>query len=189
MGEIPLADKIREIHRVLTEAGLPHAFGGALALAYYGEPRTTVDIDVNVFVEPARFEDVVRALAPFGVERVPDAASVSRDGQGRLWWGRTPVDLFFAYDPVHEAMRSALRVVPFGESTIPVLAPEHLLVAKVVFDRAKDRLDVEQVLVACPDLDLSEVHRWLDHLLGPGDRRLEWFAGLESRVLGRPRPA
>ena len=187
MGEVPLPEKIREIHRVLTEAGLPHAFGGALALAYYGEPRTTVDIDVNVFVEPGRFGEVVGALEPFGVERVPDGQGVSRDGQGRIWWGRTPVDLFLAYHPIHEAMRAALRAVPFGESTIPILAPEHLLVAKAVSDRPKDWLDIEQVLVACPDLDLAEVHRWLDHLLGSGDRRLERFAGLESRVLGPQR--
>ena len=44
-------------------AKIPHAIGGALALAYYAEPRATIDIDLNVFVPPERWEEVVGALA------------------------------------------------------------------------------------------------------------------------------
>jgi len=33
------------------------------------------------------------------------SAAVERDGQCRLWWARTPIDLFFAYDEFHDAMR------------------------------------------------------------------------------------
>lgn len=45
-----LQAKIEAVHRSLEQAGIPHAFGGAFALAYYGAPRETKDIDVNVFV-------------------------------------------------------------------------------------------------------------------------------------------
>ncbi len=34
-------------------AAVPHTFGGTLALAYYAEPRATIDIDVNLFVPAA----------------------------------------------------------------------------------------------------------------------------------------
>ena len=47
--------------------------------------------------------------------------------QARLASGRTPLDLFFVYDEVHDAMRDARRLVPFGDGTIPVLSPEHLV--------------------------------------------------------------
>ncbi|HMC42880.1 MAG TPA: hypothetical protein VKI20_07705, partial [Acidimicrobiales bacterium] len=104
----------------------------------------------------------------------------------RLWWGRNPVDLFFAYDPLHEAMRRSARTVPFGEDEIPVLAPEHLLVAKVVFNRAKDWLDVEQMLLLVPALDVDEVNRWLEHQLGAEDGRTERLRRLEAALLGRP---
>lgn len=43
-------------------------FGGALALAYYAEPRMTVDVDVNVFVPPREHATVMGALLPLGVE-------------------------------------------------------------------------------------------------------------------------
>ena len=43
-----LADKIVAIHQALDAAQLPHAFGGALALAWCTQrARGTIDIDVN----------------------------------------------------------------------------------------------------------------------------------------------
>src|SRR5262249_14713784 len=45
---LSLPERILAIDRALV--AVPHAFGGALALAYYAEPRATVDIDLNVFL-------------------------------------------------------------------------------------------------------------------------------------------
>jgi hypothetical protein len=184
MAEPSLAEKVVAVHRALDDAGIAHAFGGALALAYYAEPRATVDIDVNVFVDPADYPQVWSALEPLGVTEPADPAHVARDGQVRLRWGRNPIDLFFAYDPVHEAMRRASRTVPFGDVQIPILAAEHLIVAKVVFNRAKDWLDIEQMLTLVPALQVGEVHRWLDHLVGSDDDRAERFRRLHHELLG-----
>ena len=184
MAEPGLADKVVQLHDALAAASIPHAFGGALALAYYAEPRATVDIDVNVFIGPDRLGTVLDALQPFGITRVPPTDRVARDGQARVWWGRNPLDLFFSYDPVHEAMSERVRVVPFGDVEIPILAPEHLLVAKVVFDRPKDWLDIEQMLLTVPALDLDEARRWLRHLLGDDDHRAVRFDELVSTILG-----
>lgn len=180
MTEPSLPDKVVAIHRSLAEARVGHAFGGALALAYYAEPRATIDIDLNVFVAPAEHAAVHAALAPLGLDDEVDAAALERDGQCRWWWGRTPVDLFFAYDELHDAMRREARTVPFGDGTITVLAPEHLTICKAVFDRPKDWLDIEQILVCEGDLDVAEVERWLTRIAGAGDRRTQRFAELAA---------
>jgi len=182
MTEPSLPDKVVAIHHRLDEAKVAHAFGGALALAYYAEPRATIDIDVNVFVEPSRHVEVQTELATLGVgdEVAPEA--VERDGQCRIWWGATPVDLFYAYHDLHAAMRKAIRRVPFGSDTIPVLAPEHLVACKAVFNRPKDWLDIEQMLVGAPDLDRVEVGGWLDQILGADDPRTERFAELSGQL-------
>jgi hypothetical protein len=109
-----LPEKIVSLHERLDSEVLPHAFGGALALAYYAEPRATDDIDLNVFVAPNAIDAVEQALAPLGVRGEVEHTAVERDGQCRLWWSRTPLDLFFAYDPIHRAMRDATRLLPFG---------------------------------------------------------------------------
>lgn len=180
MSEPSLPDKVLALHERLAGARIAHAFGGALALAYYAEPRATVDVDVNVFVAPAQHAAVLDALTPLGV--VPgDDDAIERDGQCRWRWGRTPVDLFFAYDPIHDAMRGAARTVPFGEERIPILAPEHLIVCKAAFDRPKDWLDIEQMLLGVDELDTGEIDRWLTRIAGPDDERRTRFAALAAR--------
>ncbi len=161
------------IHEQLAQAEIPHAFGGALALAYYAEPRATIDIDLNLFVAPSSYPDIARYLARIGVGDGVDLQVVERDGQCRLRWGNTPIDLFFAYDALHDAMRRASRNEPFGQTKIPILAPEHLLVCKAIFNRSKDWLDIEQMLVCVDDLDLVEVCTWLDRIVGADDPRRE----------------
>ncbi len=184
MAELSLVDKVVQLSGALRRARVPHAFGGALAFAYYGEPRATVDIDLNLFVGTARYERVMEVLGPLGVAWARNAGALERDGQARLWWGRTPLDLFFSYDPLHDAMRRMTRTVPFADTTIAILGPEHLLTTKVVFDRAKDWIDIEQMLVAVPALDLAEAHGWLQRLLGRDDQRVRHLHDLEVGVLG-----
>lgn len=181
-SEPPLPEKVLAIHRQLDAAKIPHAIGGALALAYYAEPRATVDVDVNVFLPTDRWPQVRDSLDPLGVDVNVDPIALERDGQVRLWWGRTAVDLFFSYDEFHEEMRRQARKVPFGEKTIPILAPEHLAVCKAMFDRTKDWLDIEQILVAADPFDLAEVESWLARMTGADDPRIGKLEQIKARL-------
>jgi len=174
-----LPEKVIVIHESLTDAKVPHALGGALALAYYADPRATIDIDINVFVPTERWRDVVEALTEIGVsaDRL-DPSALERDGQCRLWWGDNAVDLFFAYDPIHDEMRGESRRVPFGEVTISILSPEHLAVCKAMFDRQKDWIDIEQMLIAGDDLDLDKIEKWLVRMVGDSDHRMKRLRAL-----------
>ena len=180
-----LPQKVLGIHRALLGAEVAHAFGGALALAYYAVPRATVDIDVNVFVTVARAGRVARSLASVGVDDrwTADPAFVDA-GQVRAWWGDTPVDLFFSSDAIHVEMAERVRSVPFGDASIPVLAPEHLLACKAIFDRRKDWIDIEQMLLAADDLDAGAARRWIERIAGAGDQRLVRFDRAVAEVRG-----
>lgn len=146
-----LERKVIAVDRCLTEAGLPHAIGGAVALGIYAAPRPTVDIDVNVFV-PAEREPAVReALAAV------DPA------------GAHPIHLFFSDDALHEAMRAAVREVRFGGETIPIVAPEHLVVRKALIGREKDWADIAALLAAVDPLHLAEIEGWLRRLGAGGE--------------------
>lgn len=184
MSEPGFADKVVALHTALDEAEIPHAIGGALALAYYAEPRATVDVDINVFVGVERHVEVLVALAAIGVTG-GSPERIASEGQDRLVWGRNPVDLFFSYDPFHDRMREWAVVVPFGPIRLPVLAAEHLLVCKATFNRAKDWIDIEQMMVGVPDLDASEVRTWLERLVGKDDERFRRTDAALRELLGR----
>ena len=51
-------------------------------------------------------------------------------------------------------------------------APEHLAVFKAMFDRPKDWVDIEQMLVATSGLDVADVESWLERMVGNDDFRL-----------------
>jgi len=176
---VTLPQRLLALHEALARESVPHAFGGAIALAYSTlDPRGTSDIDVNLFVPAA---DPARALAaiPAPVAQPPGTQdAVQRDGQIRLWWDETPVDLFFAYAPVHAAAARHSRTVPFAGSEIPVLGPVELAVFKVMFDRTRDWADIE-AMVAAASLDVDAVHSVLLDMLAPDDHR---FPRLEEAV-------
>jgi len=181
MSTLTLAQRVLAIEGALGE--VPHAFGGALALAYYAEPRATIDIDLNLFVPAERFTDVADPLQRLGAasDDPSVAALVRRDGQARVMWDSTPIDLFFAYDPFHDAAKAARKIVPFGAHTIPILSAEHLMVCKVVFNRPKDWVDIDSMLGAEPDLCVPEVLRWVGRLAGDEDPRYNRIAFVLTR--------
>jgi hypothetical protein len=166
-----LADRVLEIHAALDAAVIPHAFGGAIALAYCTEePRGTRDVDVNVFVGADRAGPVL-AVLPTGVAvDARDVAAAEQDGQVRVWWEDTPVDVFFDVHDFHEAAQASVRTVPFSGVMIPVLGCDAVAVFKVTFNRTKDWADVEAMLEV-DAFDRSAVTGWVVRLFGPEDQR------------------
>ena len=179
--EPTLARKVTLIHESLSSRRIGHAFGGALALAYYGEPRLTIDIDLNVFIAPDGMDTVLDVLGELGSGTGADPLRAVEDGQARVWWGRNPIDLFFSYDAFHDAMEGAARTVPFADGTIRILSPEHLVVCKAVFDRSKDWSDIEQIMIGESVLALGEILCWLQRFLDSGDPRIDRIRKLWDR--------
>jgi hypothetical protein len=164
-----LVDKLHAIHESLTAAGIPHAFGGALALAYcVEEPRGTRDLDVNVFVEASRARAVVAAL-PAGVEASEGKiAAIEQDGQARLRWDGVPVDVFLNNLPLHESVAATVVWVPLEGREVPMLDCASLAIFKALFDRTKDWADLEAIALATPE-DVEEAMNTIADLIGEDD--------------------
>ncbi len=175
-----LVDKIVELHRVLDDADVPHAFGGALALAWCTQrARATIDIDVNLFVPVESADDVLDRLPADIAVSEDDRTAIAADGQTRLWWDQTPVDVFFNTTDFHAAAAIRARFESFGGTTVPFLACRDLAVFKAFFDRTKDWADLEE-MAAADTLDVEDVLGVLTNYLGGDDHRIE-----RLRALGR----
>jgi hypothetical protein len=184
-----LAERVVAIENALGDARIPHAFGGALALAYHiAEPRGTRDIDVNIFVDEERARSVLELL-PAGVAwNDADLQMIEREGQVRLFWDDTPVDLFFATHRFHRHAGSHIEEVPFAGTTIPILGATELTVFKAFFDRTKDWADIEAMLDA-GTVDTHTALGWLVDVVGGNDHRVSRLHRLLDRVPpdGEPR--
>jgi hypothetical protein len=161
-----LEDRLLAVHDGLSAAGIPHAIGGAIALGYCVlEARATQDVDVNVFVTPDRTKEVFAALPEEVAFSGLDVERAERDGQVRLWWDVTPLDLFLNVLPFHEDVARNIRHVSLGERTIPVLSCTGLAVFKAMFDRPRDWVDIE-AMVEARAIDLDEAIRWVGEMAG-----------------------
>jgi hypothetical protein len=162
-----LSSRIVAVHEMLDSMRVPHQFGGAIALAWYRSPRATTDIDLNVTLSPSEAEPVLGALSHLGVSvSESDRAAIERDGQARLDWDGSYLDIFFATLELHREMATRSREVAFGPVRMPILCPEHLIVCKAVFDRPKDWVDIEEIVSWGTEVDGAGVLRWIDELLG-----------------------
>jgi hypothetical protein len=173
-----LGERLLAVHDALDGAGIPHAFGGAIALAYCTEePRGTRDLDVNVFAGPERAADVFAALPAEVAATGADVAAAEREGQVRLWWDDTPVDVFFDVHEFHREAAAGVQDVPFLGRAIPVLGCTALVVFKALYNRTRDWADIEAMLEA-GTFDREESLRWVERLLGGDDPVTGRLAGL-----------
>jgi hypothetical protein len=177
---VNLPERIVALHAALAEAALPHAFGGALALAWCTQrARGTIDVDINVFVPPDRARGVLEAM-PHGVTWSDlDLATIERDGQVRIWWERTPVDLFLNTTSFHEGAAQRSRLEPFMGEELPFLSCRDLAVFKAFFNRTKDWADLEEMHEA-RTLDVDAVVGVLVRLLGTDDERVARLLALTT---------
>lgn len=164
-----LVEKLLAIHEALKARSLPHAFGGAIALAYcVEEPRGTRDLDVNIFVDAADAAKVLVSL-PEGVEvSDKEIEEVKEKGQARLFWDGVPVDVFLNNLPLHDEVANGILWVSLQDRQIPVLDCASLVVFKSFFDRTRDWGDIEEVAVATPE-DVDAATKILAALVGEDD--------------------
>lgn len=106
------------------------------------------------------------------------ALDVEKDGQARLWWGTTPLDLFLSTTAFHDAAMERVRFELFAGRMVPFLACGDLAVFKAFFNHRRDWADMEDMVVA-GSIDVEAVVSVLGDHLGEDDERV-----LNLRALG-----
>jgi hypothetical protein len=183
-----LVQKIVSLHEMLDSAGIPHQFGGAIALSWYRNPRATTDIDVNLTLPPEAAGPVLEMVSRLGVTVTSEnRAAIALDGQARLDWDGSYLDVFFATIQLHIEMAERARLVRFGPVDIPILSPEDLIICKAIFDRPKDWLDIAEMLRWGTKVDAATTLSWVGEILGPGAAQYARLAELLSAgAVGSP---
>lgn len=175
-----LVQRLLMIDETLNAANIPHAFGGAIALAYCTqEPRGTQDLDINIFVPHDDAGVALEVLEQIITITQKNRGDIRASGQTRAWFDETPIDLFFNNHPFHELVANRVTFAPLGETTIPLLDCTSLAVFKILFDRTKDWADLE-AMDGAGQLNKIALKVLLKDLLDPDDPRLNRLAKLDT---------
>jgi hypothetical protein len=172
---LQVADKLASR---LESFGADYAFGGAIALGFWIDPRATVDVDVTLYLDPAKPTSVLQCLGQLGCEFDLDEAvkQLREHGFCHARLDGRQVDVFLPTTPFYEAARSRRVRRRLIQSEAWVWDAASLAVFKLMFFRAKDFADVVQMLrVQGPLLDRGWVREQLESICGRRDPRLnQW---------------
>ena len=130
---------------VLRKAGIPHMVVGGAAVILHGGVRTTMDIDVTVWVPEEGLPRAVAVITKAFPARVPNPLEFARERRVLpvRAAGGVPADIIFGLLPFEEeAIRKAENMEVGGEQ-VPVCGVADLIIHKVISDRPEDAADVQ----------------------------------------------
>jgi len=143
-----LESALLEVAAALDGCGLPYVLIGGLAVAVLGEPRTTLDVDVSVWVAPEGLDAAVTCLSR-QLQPLPAQHEIfvrERRVLPALTKNGVRADIVFAALTVeHDAIRRGVPKQIAGRS-IQVASVEDMLLMKLVSEREKDLADAKALL-------------------------------------------
>lgn len=157
---------LRALAPVLRRFGDRWYLFGAQAAIIWGRPRLTGDVDVTAFLEPRESGAFVAAMRAAGftlrVTDVEDFVERTRVLPFLHTGSRLALDVVLGGPGPEEEFARGVVVVDIEGTAVPVLAPEALVVTKILAGRPKDIEDVRGILrVQHRTFDVARTRRLL----------------------------
>lgn len=173
MTELPVQQILLDTVSVIERLGIPYAIMGGFAARAWGLPRPTFDADIAVAVDADSLQQLFDALEREGFD-VPSEhksgfldvvagfkkAKVNRFIDRHVWH----TDLFVVRGAFLGSALARARLATVEQRPVRVMAPEDIILLKLIAHRRKDLADVEEILAVCKDLDVSYLHEWATKL-------------------------
>ena len=166
---------LNHVLSALQPLGHPYALIGGVALAVWGYPRATRDVDLLIGVEVDQVERVIERLRATGFrpKRTPPVITIGTHRFAQLLY--TPpgefydvqVDLLIGENEFQKSAiaRSVQRDVSGVHGLVSVVNCDDLILLKLIAGRLIDRSDASMLLRENPDaIDFNYVSNWVGSL-------------------------
>ena len=145
---------------------------GGLAVGVLGEPRFTLDIDLDIFVEREDLGIFLKRAkdGPFQFNVRAAMVNVEKFGTFRIFCDGVQVDMILASTALEKsALQRRKQLALFSKKTFFPTA-EDLILLKLIPGRPKDLIDVESVFLRHKDrLDSGYLKRWAEKICDESD--------------------
>ena len=171
----PPDEVVIELVKQLDAFGVDYAVGGALAIGLWSEPRSTIDVDITLFLDPKTPDQCVSLLESIGcgIDKDKATAMLREFGYCRVSWRDCTVDIFLPTTPFLISAKHRRSSLLFCGREVRFWNAEVMAVLKMMFFRQKDFVDLEKVIRAQgTNLDRVWVRQKLEEMFGHFDPRL-----------------
>jgi hypothetical protein len=141
---------------------------GAQAVAIWGRPRMSADLDVTAAILSSH-DEFVTAMQGAGFDLRVDEWRAFLDRTRVLPFVHRatglPLDIVIAGPGLEDEFLDRATTVEIADLSVPIISPEDLVITKVLAGRTKDLEDIRTILdQQLPDLDLSRIRTLIDLL-------------------------
>lgn len=175
-----LLEALRRSVEIFRRARIPYALIGAWALAAWGRPRATLDLDFLVLVSEAALERLGARMTSAGMkldEMWLKWNPALRGSQLRLRYAGVTIDLLRPRDAHDRQALRRRRRRRLGGRYCWIVAPEDFVLQKLKVGRPRDFEDAQSVLERSRGrLDRAYLQRWARRLGVAGE--LEYILSL-----------
>lgn len=186
MTELPVERVLLESIAQVERLGISYAVMGGFAARAWGLPRPTFDADIAVAVDADGMLRLLAALEGAGFDVPPEhktgfldsvggfkKAKVNRFVDRHVW----STDLFVVEGAFLRSALARARQAAIGQQQVRVMAPEDIILLKLIANRRKDLADAEEIVAVCADLDVPYLRDWAARL-DINNRLAEFFPHL-----------
>jgi len=163
---------VKEIARRLDSAAIEYMFTGSIAMVFYATPRMTRDIDLVVQLQPTDAQKLVELFSadcyidPVSVRRAIDHSGMFNIISNQLI---LKADFIIRKSDEYRLLEFSRRQsIELGEQKIFLVAPEDLILSKLVWGKDSDSelqlRDIRNMLNSVPDLDRDYLSYWANWL-------------------------
>jgi predicted nucleotidyltransferase len=143
-----LNEDYKEMLQCLLEEDVRFLLVGAYAVAVYGYPRATKDIDIFVRAAPENASSLMKALARFGAP-LSDVSESDFSTEGVVFQiGSSPrrIDILTRISGVEfESAYANRKTISIAGMEVPIISLEDLIANKRATGRIQDLADVEKL--------------------------------------------
>lgn len=163
-----ILDAAVEVDKICREQRLPYCIIGGIALQRWGEPRTTLDVDITVYTGFGNEQPVIERLLTVFRTRVPDAAEFALQSRVVLAQTELGVGVDVSLGALGFEQRTIERSSIWQIDSVRQLrtcCAEDLLVHKAFANRGQDWVDIAGIIIRQANLDRRLIREELTPLL------------------------
>jgi hypothetical protein len=161
----PLIKPLKALQRLLDQFEERGVIIGGIATGFLGKPRFTVDLDAMFLASIKDIPKILDLAKREGIEaRAQDTVEFAKKSRVLLLRHHDSginIDISLGILPFEEEVVDRSILHDAGLLSIRLPTPEDLIILKAIAHRPKDLLDIREIVVNNPNLDISRIERWI----------------------------
>jgi len=164
----PIEFQLNALKVFLSGQEVDYAILGGIAVFLFGEPRLTMDVDVNIMLSKRDIGKFLKNGRPYGfLPATPETPEIGKKtgiipvkfARGRV---RGRFDFILAENVLENNAIARAKAKKIGSVAVKVITPEDLVIHKITSERPRDLEDIPGVLMRqSGKLDLRYIRKWL----------------------------